>query len=171
MGDRPKRKNKPGQGRKKKPIIPKDFEMMCRLQCTKQEMADYLDCSTSKIEKWVKSEYGDNFSNVYKRYTAGGKISLRRAMFRNALEKDNVGIQIWLSKQHLGMRDKQELDVNVKPYVIESPDGKEVIKLGVDEVEQIEGEIDEQAIAQAEQNYYDAEIVDSEGFEDEPTEE
>ena len=36
---------------------------------------------------------------------AMGKVKLKRAMFRNATEKDNATIQIWLSKQWLGYQD------------------------------------------------------------------
>ena len=160
-GENPGQKRAPGAGRPKEPIDKQVFENMCKLQCTKQEMADFLDCSTSKIEKWCKSEYKDNFSNVYKRYTQGGKISLRRAMFRNAVEKDNATIQIWLSKQHLGMRDQHEVQVSVKPFVIEAPNGGEVMKLGVEQIQQIEGEtIDVETIDASEKTYYDVEKLE-----------
>ena len=170
--DKPvKKKRAPGAGRPKEEIKTDDFELMCSLQCTKAEMADAIGCSTSKIEKWCRKQYGDNYSNVYKRYSGEGKISLRRSMFRNAVEKDNATIQIWLSKQHLGMRDQHEVQVSVKPFIVESPDGKEIIKLGVDHVPEIEGvTIDVDSIDRSEQNYYDAETIDEDNNEPAKTE-
>ena len=166
-----KKKKKPGAGRPKQFEIKKeDFESFCSIQCTKAEMAQILKCSTSTIEKWCKKEYGENYSNVYKRYSGFGKMSLRRAMFRNACKNNNSSIQIWLSKQHLGMRDQHEVDVNIKPFIVEAPDGSEVIKLGVDTIPELTGDtIDAEVIDKAEKNYYDSDQIDKD-VNDEPTE-
>ena len=84
-----------------------DFEKLCGMHCTLEEVAGWFKCSEDTIERWVKRTYSVNFADVYKRHASGGKISLRRKMFEVALS-GNVGMLIWLSKNHLGMTDKVE---------------------------------------------------------------
>lgn len=83
-----------------------DFEALCKIQCTREEIASFFDISVDTIERRCKSHYGANFAVVFKRFSAGGKISLRRSMFR--MSETNVAMAIWLSKQHLGMTEKVE---------------------------------------------------------------
>ena len=45
---------------------------------------------------------------------SSGKSSLRRAMYTKALE-GNVVMQIWLSKQYLGMKERVETSEEAKP--------------------------------------------------------
>ena len=80
------------------------FDNLCQLQCTLEEISGFFKCSEDTIENKVKQEKGVIFSEYYKKASAGGKASLRRAMFKTALA-GNVTAQIWLSKQHLGMSD------------------------------------------------------------------
>ena len=44
-----------------------------------------------------------------------GKSSLRRAMWKKALNKDNTNMQIFLSKNVLGMKEKVETQSLVEP--------------------------------------------------------
>ena len=94
-------------GRPKTKIDKKEFEKLCQLQCTLEEIAGF-DCCDDTINNWCKQEYGDNFSGIYKNKSAQGKISLRRNMFRQA--ETNSTMAIWLSKQHLGMKDNIEVE-------------------------------------------------------------
>lgn len=45
-------------------------------------------------------------------------MSLRRAMWKKAVEGTDNTMMIWLSKQHLGMTDKQE-NINIEKAPIE----------------------------------------------------
>ena len=79
------------------------FEKLCEIQCTLEDIAQWFQCSSDTIERWCKRQYKHDFADCVKRFSTGGKISLRRRMFK-ASEK-SITMQIWLSKQHLGMRD------------------------------------------------------------------
>lgn len=85
------------------------FESLCGIQCTLEEIASFFKCSEDTIERWCKRELKMGFADAYKRYSVGGKISLRRWQFK--LAEHNVSMAIWLGKQYLGQRDQQELQV------------------------------------------------------------
>lgn len=97
-------------GRPKIPIDRKQFESLCGLQCTKEEIASFFDCSVDTIENWCHSEYDSTFSAVFKQKRGVGKVSLRRSQFRMA--QKNPTMAIWLGKQYLGQRDQQEVTIS-----------------------------------------------------------
>ena len=94
-------------GRPQKEIDADQFEKLCYLQCTLGEIASFFECSEDTIERWAKRQYGITFADAYKRYSAGGKISLRRWQFKQA--EHNVSMAIWLGKQLLGQREQVEV--------------------------------------------------------------
>ena len=51
-----------------------------------------------------------SFADAYERYSAGGKISLRRYQWKMA--EHNCSMAIFLGKQYLGQSDQQELKVS-----------------------------------------------------------
>jgi hypothetical protein len=84
-----------------------DYEQITRLgelMCTKQEIAHVLGCNVSTIKRDQKAldaiETGHSL----------GKLKLRRAMMRNACENMNAAVQIFLSKNLLGMSDQGLID-------------------------------------------------------------
>lgn len=87
-----------------------NFEGMCFIQCTKEEICNIFKVSDDTLTRWCKNEYGLNFEEAYKKFSSGGKMSLRRNMFKQA--EKNPTMAIWLSKQHLGMRDSFPDEVN-----------------------------------------------------------
>jgi hypothetical protein len=96
-----------------RPRIEIDFEQfkgLCNIQCTLSEIAEWFKCSEDTIERWCKRELKMGFADAYKRYSTGGKISLRRAQFKMA--EHNCTMAIWLGKQYLGQTDKQEVAVS-----------------------------------------------------------
>ena len=102
-----RRKTNNPVGRPATPIDKNQFESLCNLQCTLEEIAGFFKCCDDTINNWCKSTYGDNFSGVYKMYSQNGKISLRREQFKLA-QKGNSSMLIWLGKQYLGQSDKVE---------------------------------------------------------------
>lgn len=94
-------------GRPAKEIDQKSFEKLCKLQCTLEEIAGFFECSEDTIQNWCKRTYDEIFSVIHKKYSAGGKTSLRRYQFN--LAKTNASMAIWLGKQYLGQTDKIEL--------------------------------------------------------------
>lgn len=95
------------RGRPPKIIDKTQFEKLCAIQCTLEEMVCVLDANTDTIEKWCKETYGMNFSEVFKIKRGMGKVSLRRSQFQ--LAEKNPTMAIWLGKQYLGQTDKQEV--------------------------------------------------------------
>lgn len=93
-------------GRPKKEIDQKLFENLCDIQCTLAEIADVLDCSEDTIERWCKRTYDMNFADAFKKYSAGGKASLRRIQFK--LAEKSAAMAIFLGKNYLGQRDSIE---------------------------------------------------------------
>lgn len=85
------------------------FEKLCKIQCTLEEIAGWFECSQSTIKRWVLKTYTDgsgkpmNFERVYKKYSAPGKISLRRIQFK--LAEKSAAMAIFLGKQYLGQKD------------------------------------------------------------------
>lgn len=94
-------------GRPKKEINQEQFEKLCHIQCTQQEIANFFDCSIDTITNWCKSTYGQTFSDTYKKFADTGKMSLRRIQFK--LAEKNTAMAIFLGKQYLGQRDNVEV--------------------------------------------------------------
>jgi hypothetical protein len=85
--------------------IPKEeFEKLCAIWCTLEEIAGFYDCSPDTIERWCKRTYKQTFADIYKRKSGTGAVSLRRKQFELAQAGDRV-LLIWLGKQKLGQRD------------------------------------------------------------------
>lgn len=96
-----------------RPIIEIDkeqFEKLCSIQCTLEEMAGFFDCCDDTINNWCKKTYGETFSEVYKKKSASGKMSLRRIQFK--LAEKNPTMALWLGKQYLGQKDIVENNIN-----------------------------------------------------------
>ena len=95
-------------GRPKTNIDKSNFEKLCQMQCTLEEIAGFFDCCDDTINNWCKEVYDDNFSGVYKKKSMAGKISLRRNQFKIA--ENNASMAIFLGKQYLGQRDNIEVE-------------------------------------------------------------
>lgn len=90
-----------------KEINKEQFESLCNLQCTIEEIAGFFKCNKDTINAWCKRTYDEGFSETYKKHSQNGKISLRRYQLR--LAEKNASMAIWLGKQWLGQTDKQEV--------------------------------------------------------------
>ena len=101
-----KKTNNPKMGRPKVDIDQNQFEKLCAIQCTKDEIASWFNCSPDTIEKFCARTYKDTFTAIYKNHSGKGKVSLRRNQFK--LAETNVTMAIFLGKQYLGQSDKIE---------------------------------------------------------------
>ena len=97
-----------GRGRPRIEIDKKQFESLCGLQCTQEEIASFFSCSADTIDRWCKQEYSANFAEVFAQKRSHGKISLRRSQFR--LAEKSAAMAIWLGKQYLGQSDSITID-------------------------------------------------------------
>lgn len=100
-----------------KEIDQKNFESLCGLQCTLEEICGFFGVTDKTLDGWCKRTYGTSFSEVFKQKRGAGKISLRRSQFRLAEKSANMAI--WLGKQYLGQKDEVHFEtdnkVNIDP--------------------------------------------------------
>lgn len=92
--------------RPRKEIDQKQFENLCGLQCTREEICGWFDVTDKTLESWCKRTYGKVFSLVFAQKRGRGKISLRRSQWR--LAEKNANMAIWLGKQYLDQKDHIE---------------------------------------------------------------
>lgn len=106
MSEKPSKR----MGRPPKQIDNEQFRKLCGIQCTEEEIASWFDCSVETLRRWIRREFDATFEEAYQKYSAAGKISLRRAQFK--LAETNASMAIWLGKQYLGQREPaQELEL------------------------------------------------------------
>ena len=91
-------------GRPPKEFDQKNFEGLCQIQCTEEEICQFFGCSEKTLNKWCREKYGANFSQVFREKRGVGKISLRRAQYQAAIN-GNASLLIWLGKQYLGQSE------------------------------------------------------------------
>ena len=96
-------------GRPRIDIDREQFQKLCAIQCTLDEISSWFKCSPDTIERWCARELSMSFAEAFKTWSADGKISLRRNQFRMA--EHNVSMAIWLGKQYLGQKDQQDIKV------------------------------------------------------------
>lgn len=84
----------------------KQFERLCALQCTKEEICSFFETSDKTLERWCKRTYKKGFSEIFREKRKLGNISLRRTQFR--LAEKSASMAIWLGKQYLGQKDAPE---------------------------------------------------------------
>lgn len=109
--------NSPKIGRPLREIDWEQVNKLCLIQCTQQEIADILRCHVQTLETAAQRDHSISFTEYYKIHCAQGKASLRRQMFKSAM-KGNPAMQIWLSKQYLGMKENWNLPENIAPIVL-----------------------------------------------------
>nr|DAF86380.1 MAG TPA: DNA-packaging protein small subunit [Siphoviridae sp. ctmxA102] len=93
-------------GRPAKEIDQKQFENLCGLQCTRDEICGWFGVTPKTLDGWCKRTYRANFSTVFQQKRGVGKISLRRHQWK--LAEKNANMAIWLGKQYLDQRDEPE---------------------------------------------------------------
>lgn len=85
-------------GRPKKEIDEKILGNLASIGCTIEECASVLGVSARTLSR--------NYAEIIESNKHKGKASLRKKMFDKAIKKDNTPMQIWLSKNYLGMKDR-----------------------------------------------------------------
>lgn len=94
----------------KKQIDKDTFEKLCHIQCTQEEICDFLQITDKTLTRWIKDTYGKDasFSEIFRQKRSGGKISLRRNQWR--LSENNVAMAIWLGKQYLDQKEQSKVE-------------------------------------------------------------
>lgn len=100
------------RGRPKFQINYDQVEKLAKIQCTIKEIAAFLGCSEDTLMR------DEHFCDLHKKGLEAGKASLRRYQWKSA-EGGNVTAQIWLGKQYLGQRDKEDSNITTNgPAVV-----------------------------------------------------
>lgn len=89
-------------GRPKKVIDYQTVEKLASIQCTQEEIANFLDLSVRTLQR------DEEFCRLYKKGQDNGKMSLRRIQFKHAEKSPSMAI--FLGKQYLGQKDIVETD-------------------------------------------------------------
>jgi hypothetical protein len=99
-----RRRKKKANGRPRTAIDWEEFDRLCGLQATLEEIAAWFACDIATIERAVKREKELGFAEYFAQKRGVGRVSLRRVQFREALA-GNPTMLVWLGKQWLGQRD------------------------------------------------------------------
>jgi hypothetical protein len=103
--------------RPQKPIDWADVDKLCGLQCTEEEIAQFLGVSVDTLARRCQADHEMSFAEYFDQKRGVGRVSLRRSQWQLA-QKGNATMLIWLGKQYLGQKDKsvQELSgIDGKP--------------------------------------------------------
>ena len=123
--------------RPRKPIDEKLVFQLAQIHCTVDEIAHLTGVSVATIQR--------RFATPMAKARSEGKISLRRAMWKSALEKGNFKAQQWLSKQSdiLGMKEPRDpvADATVTAIVAGTKAAKSEVKQAVETVRAIADEV------------------------------
>lgn len=93
-------------GRPRKEISEAQVESLAAINCSYAEIAAVVGCDVSMLNR--------RFKQVIENGRDQGKSSLKRKMWDIAINKGNVTMCIWLSKQMLGYTDKVEQNVSAQ---------------------------------------------------------
>jgi hypothetical protein len=95
-----------GRGLRKRIVNPEEIYNLAAIGCNDMEIARWFDIPRQTLV--------DNFRDILEKGREDVKMSLRRAMLKNALS-GNAVMQIWLSKNMLGMSDNPINSEDNKP--------------------------------------------------------
>lgn len=118
-------------GRAGRPLTPinwDDFDKLCTMQCSLDEIASWFNCSIDTIERAVRREKKCYFAEYFNAKRGRGRIALRRKQYEIALSGD-IRMLIWLGKQFLGQSERNDIRVEAE---ISGP-GKNPVELSLQE--------------------------------------
>lgn len=104
-----------------KEIDKTQFEKLCGLQCTENEICDWFDTTRKTMDAWCKRTYHASFSTVFEQKRGVGKISLRRMQWK--LAEKSAAMAIFLGKNILGQSDAVKIESKADGKLAELIDG------------------------------------------------
>ena len=87
------------------------LDNLCKIQCTGEEIAAVMGIDYDTLNRTIKRDRQISFADYFDIKRKNGKASLRRNQWKLA-ESGNATMLIWLGKQYLDQRDKNEVEVN-----------------------------------------------------------
>lgn len=98
-----------GGGPVKKDVDFVALDKLLAMQGTAEECAGVLGMHPDTLDRRIREVHGISFAEYAAPRRASGRMSLRRAQFVTAVQKQNPTMLIWLGKNLLGQADKQEI--------------------------------------------------------------
>lgn len=92
------------------------IKKLAAINCSNEEIASMVDISKDTLER--------RFAAIIKKSRDNGKSSLKKAMFKKAIEQNNTAMQIYLSKFMLGYREQVEIEHRDTTVKIDTDDSK-----------------------------------------------
>lgn len=87
----------------------KNFDIAIQLPMIKADICLLMGgCSEDTIERYVKKRFGKTFAELQGERRQHFRKNILGKQYEIAM-KGNVGMLIWLGKQYLGQKDKQEI--------------------------------------------------------------
>ena len=117
-------KNRKGAGRPKIIVDIEILKNLASIGCPDYEIASVLNVSARTLKR--------NYAEIIDQYKEKGKASLRKKMWDKAVKKDNTNMQIWLSKNYLGMKDRTQTETITEPLPL-------IIEAKAEEVKDLNG--------------------------------
>ena len=96
-----------GAGRPKIIVDTEILKSLASIGCQTYEIASVMGVSARTLKR--------NYADIIEQFREKGKASLRKKMWDKAVKKDNTNMQIWLSKNYLGMKDRTQTESIVEP--------------------------------------------------------
>ena len=96
-----------GAGRPKIVVDLEILKNLASIGCPDYEIASVLNISARTLKR--------NYAEIVDQFREKGKASLRKKMWDKAIKKDNTNMQIWLSKNYLGMKDRTQTESITEP--------------------------------------------------------
>jgi len=101
-------------GRPKAKISWKKVDDLLEADCEGTEIAAALGVHPNVLYERCKLEKKCNFSDYLREKKSKGNSLLKKVQFDAAVKDKDRSMLIWLGKQRLGQKDKQELDAKVE---------------------------------------------------------
>lgn len=100
--------------RPRKEINQREFEKLCEIQCTRNEICGWFGVTDKTLSAWCRRTYKLDFSAVFAQKRGNGRISLRRMQMQ--LAEKSAAMAIFLGKNYLGQKDtpEREEDRNIE---------------------------------------------------------
>ena len=102
------------------------IKKLCQLHCTGEEIAGYFEVDYDTLIARIREGGYNNFSEFFSRFSAKGKISLRRKQFELAMQ-GSVAMLSKLGDNWLGQYEKVERverKVDIEPETLEQYDAR-----------------------------------------------
>ena len=117
-------KSRKGAGRPKIIVDIEILKNLASIGCPDYEIASVLNVSARTLNR--------NYAEIIDQFREKGKASLRKKMWDKAVKKDNTMMQIWLSKNYLGMKDRTQTETITEPLPL-------IIEAKAEEVKDLNG--------------------------------